>query len=346
MKMNAIVLESPNTLVYKEIEKPLPGPGEALLQVKAVSVCGSDILRAFHGHAKTLPLVMGHECSGVIVEVGQGVPTELISQRVAVAPLIPCMKCSACKRGIYSSCNNYSFIGSRQNGGFAEYMAAPVENLIQLPDQVNFQVGAILEPATVALHALMRSNFTAGMKVAIFGAGSIGLCTTQWARIRGAAQIFITDISDENLSRAHNFGAHYCLNPNHGNVVSKILDISGDGVDIAFEMAGLAETLEQAVDSTRPRGSVVCMGNLPSDAGLPSSIIERTIRKEVNVMGTWMSYSKPFPGSEWIETLEALLKGELEMGVMISHCFPLSNVSVLEKLARNDFPHQKIILVP
>ena len=344
--MKAIVLESNFELVYKEVEKPVPAAGEALVSVKAVSICGSDLLRAFHGAAKKLPLIMGHECAGEIVEVGPGVPVDNIGRRVALAPLIPCMQCLACQHGVYSACSDYSFIGSRRSGGFAEFLAAPVQNLITLPEQVEYQVGAILEPATVALHAIMRSGSPEGKKIAIFGSGSIGLCIVQWARILGAAEIIASDVSEENRQRARSFGAHHCLNPLRDDVMGKVMEITGEGADIAFEVAGLPQTLDQAVDSLRPRGVVVCVGNLPGDATLPASLIERTIRKELDVRGTWMSYSAPFPGPEWTESMAALMRGELEMQAMISHCFPLSEISIFEKLAQNTFPHQKIILVP
>jgi len=345
--MKAVVLEQPSKLVFKDVEKPKPGLGEALLNVKAVSICGSDILRAFHRAAKMYPLILGHECAGVIAEVGEGVDDSVVGKRVAVAPLIPCMRCAACHRHIYSACKEYSFVGSRRHGGFAEYLTAPIQNLISLPDDVDFEVGAILEPSTVALHALEQGRIKAGQRVVIFGAGSIGLCTVQWARIKGAELIIATDVVDENLEAAKSLGAHVVFDPKDGDVVQQIMGLTGDGVDLALEMAGLPQTLAQAIMAVRARGVVVCMGNQPADATLPTTLIEHTIRQELEIRGTWMSYSPPFPGHEWTESTGALLQGNLDLQRMISHRFPLSATpEVFAQINSHALTHRKIILTP
>jgi L-iditol 2-dehydrogenase len=345
--MKAAVLERPGVIVYKEVKRPQPGPGEALMAVKAASICGSDILRTFHGAAKMYPLILGHEGAGIIVEVGQEVEPSLIGKRVAIAPLIPCMKCPACQRNVYSACSQYGFIGSRQHGCFAQYMVAPAQNLIQVPDSVDFEVASILEPATVALHGLERAGMQAGQRVAIFGVGSVGLCAVQWARIKSASQIIAVDLIDENLGIARSLGAHETLNPTREDIVEQVMALTGDGVDIAVEVAGAPKALQQAVAVTRPRGIILCVGNLPTDARLPSSLVEHIIRQELSMMGTWMSYSQPFPGHEWSYTLAATLKGDLQIKNMISHRFPLSETNgVFQRIAAHTLVHRKIILQP
>lgn len=345
--MKAAVLERPGEIVYKEVEKTRPAPGEALINVRAASICGSDILRTFHGAAKMYPLILGHEGAGEIVAVGEGVDPTIIGQRAAIAPLIPCKRCPACRRHIYSACSDYGFIGSRRHGCFAEYMAAPVQNLVEAPSAVEFEIAALLEPATVALHGLVRAAMHAGNSVAVFGVGSVGLCTVQWARIKGAGQIIAVDLVDENLAAASDLGAHTALNPLNVDVVETVMNLTGDGVDIAVEVSGSPKALAQAVAITRPRGVVLCVGNLPSDALLPSGLVERLIRQELTMRGTWMSYSPPFPGHEWVDTLAVTLSGELRLQDMISHRFPLSQTNdVFQQINAHTLAHRKIILQP
>jgi len=345
--VKAAVLKGPATLVYEDVETPALKPGAVLVRVKAVSICGSDLLRVFHGTAHAYPLILGHECAGVVEGVGAGVPTGMIGARVAVIPLVPCLGCASCERGLYSACARYSFIGSRRAGGFAEYVAAPLRNVMPLPDTLDFEIGAILEPATISLHALERGGLTEGDRVAIFGAGSVGLCAVQWARLRGARQIIATDVVVENLALARALGAHATLNGARDTVAARILKLTGDGVDVALEVAGTPATLRQAVAATRPRGVVVLVGNQPGDAAVPASVIDGLMRRELDVRGGWMSYSEPFPGHEWTDTLAAAERGELRLRAMISHHFPLSEApDVFRRIHDHALPHRKIILTP
>ena len=345
--MKAAVLVEPGVIEYKTVERPQVHAYEALVQVKAASICGSDILRTFHGAAHYYPLILGHEAAGIVVEVGEGVSADMIGKRVCVAPLIPCMHCSACLREIYSACENYSFIGSRQQGCFAEFVAAPVKNLIELPDAVDYDIGAIIEPATVALHGLERVAMRPGLSVAVFGTGSVGLCTIQWARIKGASQIIAVDLVDANLEAACALGAKHALNPKVVDVVEQMMALTGEGVDIAVEVSGSPKALIQVVSIVRPRGRILCVGNLPVDAQLPSQIVEHLIRQELGMHGTWMSYSAPFPGHEWSDTLQAVEDDELAMRDIISHRFALADANqVFQQINSHTLAHQKIILYP
>lgn len=345
--MMAAVLERPGEIVYREVDRPQPGPGEALVRVRAASICGSDILRTFHGAAKMYPLILGHEAAGVIVHTGHDRDRDLVGKRVAIAPLIPCMTCPACQRHVYSACRQYSFIGSRQPGCFAEYVRAPVANLIELPDGVDYEIGAILEPATVALHGLDLAGMRERQRVAVFGVGSVGLCAVQWARIKGASQIIAIDLVDENLGTALGVGAHASFNPRRDDVVMEVTALTDDGVDIAVEVSGAPQALLQAVAITRPRGVVLCVGNQPGDAALPTSLVEHIIRQELSMQGTWMSYSFPFPGREWPATVAATVRGDLRLREMISHRFPLSAANdVFQQIHGHTLPHRKIILIP
>ena len=344
--MKAAVLENKGVITYKDVPTPSPRRGHALVKVAAVSICGSDIKRFTQGH-RTYPLILGHECAGVVAEVGAGVDSQLVGRHVAVIPLIPCFACEQCGLGLYSACHSYSFIGSRQDGGFAEYVEVPERNLLPVPDEIGFEAAALIEPSTVARHMLDLGGFAPGQAAMVFGAGSIGLMVVQWLRILGARLIICSDVVDANLEAARQLGAHVGLNPREVDVAAEVRRLAGDGVDLALEAAGAPQALAQTIAVTRPRGAVVCGGNQPLDASLPMAFIEDMMRKELRINGCFMSYSAPFPGHEWTDAVRAVLEGRLDMDAMISHRVPLAETAgVFGRIADHTLAHRKIIFLP
>jgi len=339
--MKAAVLENKKVITYKDVPTPEPGPGHMRLKIKAISICGSDIKRYMDGH-RMYPLILGHENSGIIDRVGDGVSENYIGKHAAIIPLVPCFECEECKRGYYSACHNYSFIGSRQSGGFAEFVDLPEKNVFILPDALSFE-----HASTVARHMIALGDFKHGQKAIVLGAGSIGLMIVQWLRILGADRIIVTDILEDNLLIASKVGAHVALNPSKVEVAKEVQRLFGDGADITLEATGVPQVLEQSIAITRPHGKIVLAGNQPLDKSLPLTFIENLMRREISLIGCFMSYSAPFPGREWTETLGALLNGSLDMDTLISHRFPLSEVSdVFEKIGAHQLQHQKIMLSP
>jgi L-iditol 2-dehydrogenase len=333
-------------MACRELDRPRPASGEVLLQVRAASICGSDVSRYTRGH-RMYPLVLGHEVSGDVVEVGQGVDPGLLGQRAALIPLIPCMHCDFCVAGLYSSCVSYSFLGSRRAGGFAEFIALPAVNLALLPDGVDYESGALIEPATVARHALEMGRFQPGQIVAVLGAGSVGQMAVQWLRILGAKKILVSDLFEDNLACARRLGAHVTISARSEDVVRRLVEESAGGVDLALELAGAPKTLEQAILAVRPRGSVVLTGNQPKEAVFPAELMETITRKEMEVHGTWMSYSAPFPGHEWTEAMAAMQSGELRAAEMVTHRFPLcEGADVFRKIGERTLTYRKIMLIP
>ena len=344
--MKAAVLENQGVLTYKDVSTPEPAPGHVRLNVHAISICGSDIKRYVDGH-RMYPLILGHETSGIIDRVGEGVSEEYLGKHAAIIPLVPCFECEQCQRGYYSACHNYSFIGSRQSGGFAEYVDLPERNAFILPDGVAFEHAALIEPSTVARHMLSLGNFQRGQTAIVLGAGSVGLMLVQWLRILGASQVIVSDILEENLQIASKVGAHVTLNLSKVDMVQELQKLLRDGADLTLEATGVPEVLQQTISITRPRGKVVLAGNQPLDKSLPLTFIENMMRREISLIGCFMSYSAPFPGHEWTETIAALMDGSLDMESLISHRFPLSRApEVFEKLGAHELAHQKIILSP
>ncbi|HEX9018141.1 MAG TPA: galactitol-1-phosphate 5-dehydrogenase [Anaerolineaceae bacterium] len=344
--MKAAVMEGLGQIFCRDVERPIPAQGEVLMKVQAASICGSDVSRVLKGH-RLYPLILGHEVAGEVVEVGPGADPRLVGTRAAMVPLIPCMKCSFCQQGLYSSCTNYSFLGSRRAGGFADYVALPAGNLLPLPDSVDFETGALIEPATVARHAIEMGRFIPGQTAAVLGAGSVGLMAVQWLRILGAEKILVVDVVDENLECARQLGAHVAIHARQEDVARRLVEETGGGPHLALELAGSPQTLAQGIHSARPRGSVVLTGNQPKEAAFPAELMETITRKELGVYGTWMSYSAPFPGHEWTETMAAMQRGDLRVAEMISHRYALDQVEeVFQGIASRAFPYRKIMLLP
>ncbi|MCA9891922.1 MAG: galactitol-1-phosphate 5-dehydrogenase [Anaerolineae bacterium] len=344
--MNAVVLEAPQQIVYKQIPVPELEAGWVLLKVGAVSICGSDVLRVWHGHARVLPIVLGHECAGTVVKVGNGVDEDLMDRRFALIPLIPNMESPISKMGFYSSSPGYSFIGSRINGGFAEYVAVPATNIIELPDAVPVDIGALIEPSTVAYHALNRGGGVKGKSVAVFGVGSIGLLTIQMAKALGADQVIAVDIADHQLEAARQFGAHETVNARDSVASESIMAMTTYGVDLSVEVAGVPATLMQAIFSTRAGGDVVLVGNQPVEKEIKLDFFEQFMRRQLNMHGSWMSYSAPFPGIEWQGTLDMMQDGRLKLEDMITHRIALNELpNMFQQIHEGGIAYRKIMVV-
>ncbi len=344
--MKAVVLENKRRMVYADLPRPRVGDGQVLIQVRAASICGSDISRYSKGH-RLYPIVLGHEIGGVVIETGAGAPSSLLGRAVSVVPLVPCRTCRECLAGRFSACSRYSFIGSREHGGFAEYLVVPADNALPVPGGLSFEQAALVEPATVARHILDLAGFRLGQTGVVLGAGSIGLMVVQWLRILGARLIIATDVVEENLAAAKALGAHVTLNPRKVDVPSEVQALTDGGSDVVVEAAGSPQALGDSIAIARPRGNVVCGGNQPQDANLPMTWIENLMRKELSVHGCFMSYSAPFPGHEWTDTIRALADGGLDISGMVSHRIGLADVpAMFADLADRRITYRKILISP
>lgn len=336
--LRALVVHGPKDIRWEDYGEPPPNDNEVKIAVRACGVCGSDLPRFLATAAHFYPIVLGHECSGQVVAVGRDVDTGLIGRRVSVAPLVPCFSCAYCQMGHYSSCQNYSFIGSRRQGGFAETVNVPVQNVVELQPEVTFLEGCLLEPATVPLHALLKSTKRAGASVWVLGAGLIGAFAAQWARILGADRVTISDPDEERLQVARSLGfATWNPTENEGTVLSCV-------ADLVIDATGVSRTKVDAVEMAAKQGEVVVIGGLDKDVRFPAQTFERIMRKELRIIGSWMSYSSPFPGREWTMAQDALVKGELRVGPFISSVFPMQIApDVLRQVDRGELKAVKLI---
>lgn len=298
--MKAGVVHAKNDIRYEDIQKPVPKEGQVLVKVKYTGICGSDIPRVNGDACHFFPNVLGHEFSGTIEEVGEGVTSLKPGDRVAGVPLVPCMKCADCQRGDYSLCKHYSFIGSREFGSFAEYVAVPERNAVKFDDEVSFEQGAFFEPATVALHGLRRVDYKGGKTVAILGGGTIGLLTMQWANIFGAKKAVVFDIVPERLELAKRLGAAEAINTLDEDFQEQVAAVTdGKGFDYVYETAGNVITMKMAFQLAANKAQVCFIGTPTKELSFSVAEWENMNRKEFTMTGSWMSYSAPFPGDEW-----------------------------------------------
>lgn len=313
MNMKAGVVHGVRDIRYEEIEKPVPKAGEVLVRVKYTGICGSDIPRVNEGTAHYTPIVLGHEFSGTVEQVGEGVTKVAPKDRVAGIPLVPCMECEDCRKGNYSLCRHYDFIGSHSFGSYAQYVCVPQTNVVKFDDSVSFEQGAFFEPATVALHGLERTNYRGGRTVAILGGGTIGMMTMQWAKIFGAKTVVVFDILDERLALGMRLGATAGVNTSEDAFLEKALALTGGrGFDYVFETAGNVATMKLAFRLAANKAEVCFIGTPTKELRFSVDEWEQMNRKEFVLTGSWMSYSVPFPGHEWELAAHYFGTGELK----------------------------------
>ena len=333
--MKACVLKAVGQLVYMEADTPSPSAGEVLVKIKASGICGSDIARVFVKGTYSFPTIPGHEFAGEIVALGEGTVPGLLGKKAAVFPLLPCKKCDMCEVGEYASCRNYNYFGSRCDGGFAEYIAVPVWNLVMGDQSLSYEEMAMAEPAAVSIHALSRAGVELGDNVAIFGAGAIGLMLAEFARAWGAAKVIPMDIDPSKIEFAQSIGFSDALNNGESDWEKKLADLtSGRGADIAVEGAGVPSALAGCLRVTKPQGKVVLMGNPLGDMPLSQHDYWEILRKQLDVYGTWNS-SYTQKKNDWQTALDAMAAKRIDVTKFITHRFALSDANRAFELIRD-----------
>lgn len=311
--MKAAVVVANEDVRYQDVEEPQAKPGHVKVKVKASGICGSDIPRVLHNGVHFYPIVLGHEFSGDVVEVGEGVTKVKVGDRVSGVPLLPCMKCDDCQNGNFSLCKHYSFIGSRQQGSNADYVALPEQNVIPFDPSISYEQGAMFEPSAVALHGLLQNDYQGGQYVAILGGGTIGMFTMQWAKIFGSKKVVVFDISDERLELAKRLGADEVINTLKDGYMEDAMAITGGkGYGFVYETAGQVPTMHMAFELAANKAHVCFIGTPHVDLSFTPKQWENMNRKEFKLTGSWMSYSSPFPGKEWELTAHYFATGQLK----------------------------------
>lgn len=316
--MKALNLYDIEDLRFEETTKPeLESPDDVIIKVKATGICGSDTSRYKKLGPYKEGMTFGHEFSGVVEQLGNDVTDLNIGDTVTGCPAIVCHKCHYCEKGEYSRCENLYVIGSYEPGCFAEYVKLPASNVLKLPDNVDLDTAAMVEPSAVVAHGFYRTRMKPGATVAIMGCGSIGLLAIQWAKIFGAAKIIAIDIDNHKLDIAKELGADYTINSKEKNLDEAISAIP-DKIDVAVESAGSPFTIGQVLTLPTKGGEVLLLGIPYSDIEIKRQHFEKILRNELNVIGSWNGLSAPFPGEEWTATLHYMSTGEINVDSIIS----------------------------
>lgn len=325
--MKAVVLYENGIIKYEDYNLPNIENNMVKVHVKACGICGSDLPRVFNNSAHFYPIVLGHEFAGVIEEIGEGVENFKTGDHVAGIPLMPCYECDDCKNGNFSLCENYKFVGSSIQGAFADYIILPKTNVFKIAPQIPFEQGALFEPSTVALHSIFVSEFKRKKTVAILGGGTVGLFILQWVKILGASNVVVFGRDKNHLKLAQKLGADKTIS---------ILDFDDIYNNEALEKIGFfdyiyeASGAEQMINwsfSIAGKKSIICMVGTPKkQVKFNFKQWELINRKELKVLGSWMSYSDPFPGKEWDMTNEYFSNGKLKYDLNLFHkIFPMKN---------------------
>ena len=327
--MKAGVIYGPNDIRYEDMPMPEPKDKEIRIKVKYTGICGSDVPRVNADACHFYPNVIGHEFSGTVDKVGNGVKNFKCGDRVAGVPLVPCMECEDCQKGSYSLCKHYSFIGSRQQGSFAEYVCVSEKNAVHISDSTSFEQGALFEPTTIALHGLERLNYQAGKYVAVLGGGTIGLLLTEWLRVFDAKKIVVFDIVPEKLELAKKLGADEGVNTLDKDFIEQAKALTGGhGFDYVYETAGNTITMKMAFELAANKAQLCYIGTPRKEMTFSVDEWENLNRKEFTLTGSWMGYSAPFPGREWTLTSDYYGSGKLKYDEgLIFKKFPLSKIA-------------------
>lgn len=327
--MKAAVCEGVRKITVKEMRMPGPGADEVLIKVKSSGICGADVKAYLGLHPEVVyPVTLGHEFSGEVSALGDGVEGFEIGDGVIVEPLFPCGECADCLAGDYNLCDELALIGYHVPGSFAEYVIARASFLYHKSESLSFNEAALIEPLAVAVHAVRRAGIGIGDLVVVLGVGGVGLLVMQVAKKAGAT-VIATDRSSEKLHLAADMGADYVVDTDSSDLHELLMAMTKDrGADVVVECAGVQQTMIQAVDLVRRGGTIVMVGWTGNE--LDQVSLTEIAMGEINLLGSAI-YCRDFPTA-----LELAVTRDVNLSAMISHEFSLSEVgNALEELAED-----------
>lgn len=341
--MKALVLKEYNHFGYEDVPVPEIGLNDILVEVIACGICGSDVHGMDGSTGRRIPpIIMGHEASGIIAEVGENVSEFSKGERITFDSTIYCGKCDFCKRGSINLCDNRRVLGVsckeyRQNGAFAEYIAVPERILYRLPDKISFEHATMIEALSIALHSVNRTSISINDTTVVVGAGVIGQLIIQLLKISGCCKIIAVDINRKKLELAIRFGADIGLNSNENDVQSEVYkQTKNKGADCVFEVVGIPQTIKTAVNSLRKGGSLTLIGNLSPIIELP---LQLTVTKEISIYGSCAS------SGEYPVSIDLINRGVINVEPLISAVAPLKDGQLwFERLYKQESGLMKVIL--
>ena len=336
--MRAAIFDAPQAIRMADVAKPVPGPGEALIRVKAAGLCAGDLyIYTGKNPYVSYPRIGCHEIAGVVEAYGPGASGPAPGTRVVVDPFIGCGKCYPCRIGKRNCCANLTIIGIHREGGFADYVVCPAQNLNVVPATLTDFEAAFAEPVAIGVQGCRRGQVTADDTVLVLGAGPIGLAIVEVARAHGA-RVYATDISAERLTTAADLGAIPIAGG--AGLVERVLEVTnGEGMPVVMEATGAVPAIEQTLDLVAAGGRIVILGLVKKGQGVTLPGLDFT-RKEATILGSRASVDC-FP-----EALELLAAGKIHYP-RIASSFALGEApDVFARLAENPMALHKAVFIP
>ena len=317
--MKAAIMEGPKQFVIKDLPKPSPGQSEVIVRTRACAVCGSDLTVYKLGIPDR---ILGHEFSGDIVELGDGVKDWKTGDRVVIEPQLSCGECHWCQTKQFNLCDSLEYTGLATDGGFAEFVRVPAYQLHRLPDNISYEQGALMEPLAVAIRGVRLSQIKPGDCVAVFGCGSIGLFTMLWARKMSAKKIIALDVVTARAEKARQL-ADNILNPAEITASEEIIKLTNNiGADVIFECSGNSQAQQEAIESVRKGGQIVLLGIGYEPA--PIMFMQLTM-KEIGLKGS-LGYSSSSDDSEFLTAINTVASGDIDITRVPSTTFNLDSI--------------------
>lgn len=342
--MKAAVVEAPNQLVWRDLPEPEPvGPRPVKVRIGGVGVCGSDVLRYAHGTAYHYPLVLGHEFSGTVEEVPENSAFQ-IGDKVAVFPLLPRPEDPLTQVGEWALSADYDYFGSRRDGAMGELLWVPEANLVPVPANVPLVHAAVVEPAAVALHAVLKLRVPAAGAALVIGAGPIGALAAQWLRILGWTRVIVADVDERKRAVMADLGFEV-VDASTQDTVAAVKELTnGRGVEASVEASGLPGTFLQCIDVAAAQGQVLVLGDLKGDVTISREQISSFIRRELTILGTWNSKVAPAGRSEWDMVVQHVADGSLAVAPLVSHLPDLADAAqVMDDVAHRRIWSNKVV---
>ena len=314
-KMIQQVMTAPKEIIFREIDRPEPKAGQILVKIKRIGVCGSDI-HVYHGtHPFTsYPVTQGHELSAKVAVLGEGVEGFSIGQKVTIEPQVCCGKCYPCTHGKYNLCEKLKVMGFQTTGTASEYFAVDASKVTPLPDHLSYDEGAMIEPLAVTVHAARRFPEIRGAKVAILGAGPIGILLAQSCKALGADQVMITDLSDYRLGLARTVGADFAVNTGDRDFGEALVECFGpDKADVIYDCAGSDITMGQAIKYARKGSTII----LVAVFGKPATVDLATLNDHELDLNTSMMYRH----EDYVDAIRLVSEGKIQLRPLMSRHF-------------------------
>ena len=343
--MKALLLSEYSRLDVVDVPMPRPGPDDVLIRVEACGICGSDV----HGYdgssgRRIPPVVMGHEAAGTVAAMGSNVSDLREGEHVTFDSTVYCGHCEYCLKGEMNLCSNREVLGVsttefRRAGAFADFVVVPRRIVYPLPESVSFSQAAMVEPLSVAVHAVAVSNLPANGTALVVGAGMIGLLVLQALREAGCSNVIVSDIDDSRLQLATELGATVTINAKTADVPAEVKRHTGnEGVDVALEAVGSTPTVRAAIESVRRGGTVTLIGNIAPTVEIP---LQTVVSRQLRLQGSAGS------AGEYPQCIDMLARGTVDLKPLISMVAPLEEgPKWFDRLHAREANLMKVILTP